>query len=262
MAKTDSSRRDPEEVKRMFGRVAPAYDVINRAMCGGLDVLWRRRLVKALTHKKCACGISRGACKCKPAARSGAKDSDSPPKYIDIACGSGDVALAVASANPNAKIVGADFCAPMLDIARAKTKKAGRTAQISYIEADCEKLPFDDCTFDGATISFGFRNFRDRPKCLREIARVLKPGARLCILEVARAGKLMGPVQAFFMGKVVPCVAGVFGGSRDDYVYLAKTTMEYPRDAEIEKMFSDAGFREFSVKKMGFGLVGISCGRK
>ncbi len=233
----DSKVREASSVKQMFSRVAPFYDFINRAMTFGLDIVWRKRLVRLLEL------------------------SNGDVRVIDIACGSGDVAIEIAKQNPNAKIVCSDFCVPMLEIAEAKfAKKYPNRAE--FKEADCEHLPFKNGLFDGATISFGFRNFRNRQKCLKEIARVLKTNGRLCILEVSRAEGFFRFAQKIFMGKIVPTIASVCGGIRADYEYLAKTTLEYPSPSEVEQMFVDAGFENVSTKKMAFGLVSITSGNK
>jgi len=241
MQKTDAEKREPDAVKGMFARVAARYDIINRAMCFGLDVLWRRRLAASLGEFP---------------------DGGAGTKFADIACGSGDVALEILKRYPKANVVCADFCAPMLAEAEAKISKTPHCARAEFAEADCESLPFAAASFDGATISFGFRNFRDRKKCLTEIARVLKPNAVLAILEVSRAGAVMRPLQNFFMCTFVPLAAAALGGNRADYEYLARTTMQYPSNAEVLKMFADAGFKNGGVRKMGFGLVAITYGRK
>ena len=227
----DTSKREPSEVKAMFGRVAKHYDLINRAMCGGLDVRWRKRLVKEVLTSSA--------------------DGDT---FLDVACGSGDVCAEILNQCPDVKVVGADFCPEMLKIAKAKCKNA------TFIEADCANLPFPENTFSGATISFGFRNFKDREKCLIEIGRALKPNAPLCILEVARASGVFEKLQNFFMMKIVPRVASLFGGTRADYEYLAKTTMEYPCESKIREMFINAGFDEVKTIKFVFGMVAITRG--
>ena len=236
----DPDSREENSVKKMFSRVAPFYDAANRAMTFGLDVLWRRRLVRAL--------FPRGAAGAKTGA--------------DIACGSGDVALEIAAKYPDAEIKCADFCKPMLEIAAKKFAKKRPYAKVEFVEADCENLPFGDAVFDGATISFGFRNFRNRPACLREIFRTLKPDARLCVLEVCRARGAFAAAQKIFMGKFVPLAASLCGGVRADYEYLAETTLAYPPREEIEKMFLDAGFESVSTRPMAFGLVAITAGQK
>jgi len=238
MAEADPNRRDAIGVKNMFARVAPVYDTVNRAMCFGLDILWRRKLARALSSSPDGEGLI----------------------FADIACGSGDVCIEIARRFPKAKIVGLDFCGPMLELAKKKAEKFGANA--GFAEADCENLPFPDNAFDGATIAFGFRNFRDRPACLREIARVLKSGARLAVLEVAKAPRITRAAQNFFMRKFVPTAAAVLGGNKKDYEYLAETTMSYPSAAEIEKMFADAGFENAKTRPFAFGLVAITSGEK
>ena len=227
----DTEKRNPSEVKAMFGRVAKHYDLINRAMCGGLDVRWRKKLAKEVLTSEA-----------------------NGNEFLDVACGSGDVCAEILNQCPNAKVIGVDFCPEMLKIAQAKCKTT------TFIEADCANLPFSENTFSGATISFGFRNFKDRARCLTEIARVLKPNAPLCILEVARANGLFEFLQKIFMTKIVPCVASLFGGTRADYEYLAKTTLEYPRESEIKEMFNNAGFDEIKTIKFVFGMVAITKG--
>ncbi len=233
----DASRREPDSVKAMFTRVAPFYDFINRAMTFGLDIIWRKRLVRALDLP------------------------EGETSVVDIACGSGDVALEVAGRYPLSKLTCSDFCAPMLEIARTKFDKKF-PSRAEFVEADCVSLPFDSNAFDGATVSFGFRNFKDRQSCLLEIARVLKPNAKLCILEVAKANGIFRVSQKFFMGKFVPFLASLCGGNKADYVYLAKTTLEYPNAEEVESMFARAGFENISTRPMAFGLVAITSGRK
>lgn len=223
----------------MFSRVAPKYDAINRAMCFGLDVLWRKALAKE-------------------ALLGGGQ------KILDIACGSGDVALEIAknSKEKNIKISALDFCPEMLDIAKEKFLKKMPNADVEFIQSDCENMPFESETFHSATISFGFRNFKNRPACLREIARILKKDGKICILEVARSPKIIEQAQNFFMEKVVPNIAALFGGIKEDYVYLAQTTRLYPSQREIEKMLHDCGFKNAKTKKFGFGLVALTVAQK
>lgn len=226
-------RRDPEDVKKMFSRVSAHYDKINRAMCGGLDGIWRGKLAQAAVENAGAGG-----------------------RILDIACGSGDVCAALLARDKTCRVVGADFCADMLEIAKKKCPDS----RAEFVEADCRHLPFGDSEFNAATISFGFRNFADRAACLAEIARVLKPRAPLCVLEVARAEGIFAPIQKFFMCKVVPQVARLFGGVKEDYVYLAKTTMDYPKRDEVEKLFSDAGFEQVATRTFAFGMVALTIG--
>ncbi len=252
MAKTNSDSREPEQVKALFSRVSRVYDAANRAMCAGLDSLWRKRLVGALRK-----GL--------PAESSGSAS------IIDVACGSGDVALETLFNIPGSSVVCADFCAPMLDSAKRKMSLADSkfpglkiSARAKFAEADCLSLPFENDSFDGATLAFGLRNFNDRRACLAEIRRVLKPGAKLHCLEVARVAKIFSPAQSIFMKWVVPAIGTLIGGNWDDYRYLGESTLKYPDNRGVEKLFLEAGFSEISIRPMMLGFVAITsaCAKK
>ncbi len=233
--------RKPEGVKNMFARVAKVYDPINRAMCFGLDILWRKRLVRTLLPpERRECGA----------------------KIIDVACGSGDVSLETLIAYPAAEVVGVDFCPEMLNAAKRKLSGSPHCARAEFMEADCEKLPFGGESFDGATLAFGFRNFNDRQKCLLEIFRVLKPGAVMAMLEVSRGSPFIRPIQKLFMCGFVPAVARMLGGDSRDYSYLGESAMSYPPKAEVESMFAEAGFCGIRTESMGFGMVAITSAKK
>ncbi len=235
-----AQKRDPNEVKEMFGAVAKNYDKINRAMCFGLDALWRKSLAKTAIGERL----------------------ENSPLVVDLACGSGDVCVELLKLDKTANVVGADFCPEMLEIAKEKIAKLELADRAKFLQADCENLPFENSTFDAVTISFGFRNFQNRQKCLGEIARVLKPNGRLAILEVSRANACLEFAQKIFMGTFVPTIASLLGGRKQDYTYLANTTMQYPFPKEVEKMFAEAGFENIKTKKFGCGLVAITTGTK
>ncbi len=236
----DFKQRNPDDVKNMFSEVSKNYDKINRAMCFGLDVLWRKKLAKIALSEK----------------------TDHTKKVIDLACGSGDVCLELAKADKSAEIVASDFCPEMLEIAKQKAIVANLDKRIIFQQADCQNMPFESNNFDVATISFGFRNFQNRQACLTEIARILKTGGRLAILEVSRANAFIEWAQKIFMCTIVPIIATIFGGNKESYKYLANTTMAYPYPKEIEKMFTDAGFENIKTRKLAFGLVAITTGIK
>ncbi len=220
----------------MFARVSRRYDLANRAMTFGMDVLWRKKLVDKLLD-----------------------GNPSGKKVLDAACGSGDVALEIARKFPGAEITATDFCEEMLEM--AKLKLSGfPSAKLEC--ADCSSLPFEDETFDAATMAFGFRNFKDRPACLRELFRVMKKNSKIRMLETSRAGFPLEGIQNFFMEKIAPTAASLCGGNRLDYEYLAKTTREYPEPQEVENMFREAGFLNVKTKRLGFGMVAIVSAEK
>ncbi len=236
----DPKLRDSESVSGMFARIAPSYDRINRAMCFGLDVLWRKKLVRSVKE----CVGSNGI------------------EILDCACGSGDVCLELSRSIPGASIIGIDFCPQMLAAAKEKAAKYAPNSKIEFLNGDCCALPFEDSRFDAATIAFGFRNFNDRRKCLEEIARVLKPDGLLAILEVARAGGIFAFFQRVFMCGAVPAIAKIFGGRREDYKYLAHTTMDYPHNPEVMRILESAGFSMVKIAPMAFGMVALNTAQK
>jgi demethylmenaquinone methyltransferase/2-methoxy-6-polyprenyl-1,4-benzoquinol methylase len=172
--------RRPEGVQALFGQIAGCYDLFNHLFSLGLDYTWRWRLVRCLE-----CHVSRA-----PDAR-----------VLDLATGSGDVALALQRRGWN--VIGADFCAPLLQKAKAKGVK-------ELAEADAHHLPFEAGSFDAVTIAFGFRNFQDRGRALEEIGRVLKPGGWLFILEFSQPYSWFRPLYRFHTRHLMPGVAGLF----------------------------------------------------
>lgn len=239
----DTKLRPENQVREMFARVAPHYDAANRAMCFFMDILWRRDLVKKALSNNASIG------------------ADSRIAVLDLACGSGDVACILAARLGNRGMVCAlDFCPQMLDIARRKA--ASKKLEIEFTEGDCAALPYPDNSFNALTLSFGFRNFRDRKKCLGEAVRVLKPNGVLAMLEVSKAPRALAFAQKTFMTRAAPAAATLLGANKADYLYLAKTTLEYPENREIKNMFLDAGFARADIFRKAFGLVAITRGVK
>jgi demethylmenaquinone methyltransferase/2-methoxy-6-polyprenyl-1,4-benzoquinol methylase len=227
---------DSAAVNSMFGRIAARYDLANRLLSGGRDVAWRRRLVSA---------ASRG----------------SPPDVLDLATGSGDVALALARALPDtSKIVGADFCAPMLR--EAERKRGSTLPQLTFREADALGLPFPDASFDVVTIAFGLRNFADRPKGLGEIRRVLRPGGRLLVLEFSQPFRAFRPIYLFYLRRVLPRLAGWVTGDRAAYSYLNDSIESFPGRDALAGELAAAGFSAVTAVPMTLGIVALHEGSK
>ncbi len=150
------SEEKAQAVRRMFSEIAPRYDLLNRLLSAGIDRRWRFIAVEAATERN-------------------------PRRILDLATGTGDMALLLKRLAPHSEVVGADFAPPMLEIARQKAKRLG--LEVSFQQADALALPFPEARFDAITIAFGFRNFADYDQALAELYRVLAPGGRLCILE-------------------------------------------------------------------------------
>jgi demethylmenaquinone methyltransferase / 2-methoxy-6-polyprenyl-1,4-benzoquinol methylase len=221
---------------QMFDRIAGRYDLLNRIISLGMDRGWRRKLVEALQ-------LGAGAA------------------ALDVATGTGDVALTLASAHPDARIVGLDPSAGMLEVGRTKVAAAGLTERIELTEGDAQDMPFGTDTFDGSCISFGIRNVPDRVQGLREMARVTKPGGRVCVLELGepRAGVLT-PFARFHVHQVVPRLGALLSGETE-YHYLQASIAAFPAPEAFCDIMRDAGLHEVSFTAFQFGAVNLYVGR-
>jgi demethylmenaquinone methyltransferase / 2-methoxy-6-polyprenyl-1,4-benzoquinol methylase len=216
----------------MFGRIARRYDLANRLLSGGRDVAWRRRLVAAV--------------------RAGA-----PREVLDLATGSGDVAFALSRALPAARIVGADFCLPMLEEAERKQRTAGGYDNVAFQPGDALALPFPAASFEAVTIAFGLRNLADRARGLAEMRRVLRPGGRLFVLEFSQPYAWFRPCYLFYLRRILPAFAGRVTGDRAAYVYLNESIESFPDRAALAAEISAAGFSAVKARALTFGIVAL-----
>lgn len=220
----------------MFDGIAKRYDVLNRVMSMGLDPHWRRETVKALSL-------------------SGAK------RALDVATGTGDLAIAMAKAAPGAEIVGVDPSEEMLAIGRVKVADLGLASRVRLASGECERLPFDDDSFDAVGISFGIRNVPDREAGLRELARVAKPGARVVVLELAEPRGLLSPLSRLYVHRVVPLVGAAVSGS-EEYAYLARSIAAFPEARVFAKVIESAGLVVRRVQPLTLGVVTLYVAEK
>ena len=220
-------------VNRMFDRIAGVYDPMNRAMTAGLDRRWRERTVERA-------------------------ELVSGDRALDVCCGTGDLALELARAvGPTGGVIGCDFSEPMLDIAR---EKAAGTTQVRFEWADALSLPYDDATFDAVTVGFGVRNLADLERGLAELARVLRPGGRLVILEITQPRR--PPLSWFFslwFDRLVPLL-GTLAGDRDAYTYLPQSVKRFPAPARLAEMMSAAGLERVRYLVLAGGIIAIHSG--
>lgn len=226
---------DPVAVNSMFGRIARRYDVANRLLSGGVDRWWRRRLVAAVRRT-------------------------APDDVLDLATGSGDVAFALSRGLPDqTRIVGMDFCQPMLDQAEAKKKAAtgGQYTNVTFRPGDGLNLPLADESVDALTIAFGLRNLADRHRGLTEMRRVLRPGGHLFVLEFSQPARWFRPLYYFYLNKVLPSIAAVVTGDRAAYVYLNETIGQFPDRAALAAEITTAGFSRVSATGLTFGIVAL-----
>jgi demethylmenaquinone methyltransferase/2-methoxy-6-polyprenyl-1,4-benzoquinol methylase len=213
----------------MFDRIATRYDLLNRLTSLGLDQSWRRAAVEALT----------------PPPR---------PSLLDLATGTADLALAVASRYRDAQVWGLDPGLRMLDLGRRKLRRDARAARIRLVGGDAERLPFAAASFDGVTMAFGIRNVPDRERALAEIARVTRPGGRLVILELTTpVGR--GPLARLarlHIRHVVPTLGAWLSGWRE-YRYLERSITAFPGPAQFSGTIAAHGWRDVRTRRLGFG---------
>jgi demethylmenaquinone methyltransferase/2-methoxy-6-polyprenyl-1,4-benzoquinol methylase len=235
----DASRK----VREMFTRIAPRYDLLNHLLSGQMDRRWRARVAAELQP------ILQ-----RPEAL-----------VLDLCCGTGDLAFSLAK-GAQARVVGADFSHTMLVRANEKSAAASSPAkhwQIPFFEADALRLPFADSSFDLVTTAFGFRNLANYQDGLREIFRVLKPGATLGILEFTEpAPGLVGNVYRFYCQKILPKIGGLISGDSAAYAYLPKSVARFFRPDELAGLMRQVGYSEVHYHLMTLGSVALHLGTK
>jgi len=224
----------------MFSGVAGRYDFANHLLSGGMDFLWRWRLARMVSE-------------CEPAT------------VVDLATGSGDVALAIAGATkPPPEIVGIDFCEPMLEIARRKKDRASGITdpqRISFRHGDILDLPLSDGFADVVTIAFGLRNLEDRARGLNEMHRILSPSAgTLLVLEFSQPVRCLRSLYYAYLTYILPHIAGLATGHPDAYRYLAGSIAGFPRHEDVTEELRGAGFQDITTHRMCGGIVCIHRG--
>lgn len=225
-------------IRDMFDAIAPRYDLLNRLLSFGIDRRWRRHAVGLLAV---------------------------PPggRVLDVATGTGDVALEIAARTPaSVQIVGADFTQGMLLQGLVKIARSPHAGRVHLVNAPCEALPHPDAVFDGVTIAFGIRNVVDREAGLREMQRVLRPGGRVVILEFSTpSNRFFGALYDFYFRRVLPRVGGLLS-RRSAYQYLPDSVLAFPARATFEEMMQNAGFSAVSHRDLTFGIATLYIGSK
>ena len=230
--------RKGEQIQAMFGSIASRYDLLNRLLSFGIDTRWRRFAVNLVKSPADGC-------------------------ILDIATGTGDMALEIAATTPSSvSIVGIDFCKEMIEIAAVKTERSKYAERISYAIAPCEAIPFPDGFFDSVTIAFGIRNLDNRIQGLREMYRILKTGGRVIILEFSTPrSKIIRIIYHWYFRRLLPIIGGLFSRF-DAYKYLPDSVLEFPAQAEFMHTMADAGFLNPIHYTRTFGIVSIYVGEK
>lgn len=225
--------QNPAKVRGIFSNIAGRYDLANHVLCGGLDVLWRARAARMVAAWQ-------------------------PRDILDLATGSGDLILAMQKALPQARIIGADFCPPMLAAAARKGLR-------SLVVADGTRLPFAGESFDAVTVAFGLRNMESWPGALREMFRVLRGGGHLLVLDFSMPRPPLAAIYRFYLHRMLPFAAGLLTGNRAGYEYLGESIESFPSGADMCRLIADNGFHSPRAMPLAAGIVSIytaqRCGR-
>ncbi|MEI6562240.1 MAG: ubiquinone/menaquinone biosynthesis methyltransferase [Verrucomicrobiota bacterium] len=217
--------QEPRFVQNLFGAIARRYDLANHLLSGGLDFFWRRRAARIVR-------------------------SWNPSRILDLATGSGDVALTLRRHCPQAHIVGADFCVPML-------REAVRKGSGPVVAADGLALPFAPESFDAVTVAFGLRNMASWPGALGEMRRVLRPGGHVLILDFSVPPPPLRALYRFYLHRLLPRFAGWLTGERGAYEYLGESIERFPSGQAMCALLESAGFAEPSAQPLSGGIVSL-----
>lgn len=228
----DSELGKKEQVAQMFDNISEDYDGLNRVISLGIDVSWRKKVVKLVGE-------------------------NNPQQILDIATGTGDLALMMSELNPE-KIVGLDISEGMLQVGRQKIAKANLSNKIKMIVGDSENIPFPDNTFDAITVSFGVRNFENLDKGLTEILRVLKPGGKFVILETSNPTKFpFKQGYKLYTNYILPIIGKLFSKDKVAYSYLSETANSFPFGKAFNNILQKNGFKNAKNIPVTFGVASI-----
>ncbi|MCQ4139874.1 MULTISPECIES: bifunctional demethylmenaquinone methyltransferase/2-methoxy-6-polyprenyl-1,4-benzoquinol methylase UbiE [Chryseobacterium] len=215
----------------MFDNIAPKYDLLNRVLSMKIDVMWRNTLVKWM--KK-----------------------DNPQEVLDVATGTGDLAIAVEKGT-GSKVIGLDLSQQMLNVGVIKIKKLKLDGKISMQKGDAEKLLYEDNRFDAVSVAFGVRNFENLTKGLAELRRVVKDNKSVYILEFSKVEGFMGPLYMFYFKNILPAIGRLVSKDNRAYTYLPDSVNAFPYGEKMRQILLDTGFKKVEYKKLSLGIATI-----
>jgi demethylmenaquinone methyltransferase / 2-methoxy-6-polyprenyl-1,4-benzoquinol methylase len=226
------------QVNAMFDSIARRYDFLNHFLSLGIDRLWREKAIQAIKH------------------------NIRPSQILDVATGTGDLAIAALKLDPS-KITGIDISERMLEIGRRKIEKMGLTGKISLVQGDSESIGFEDNFFDVAMVAFGVRNFRDPDLGLREMYRVIRKGGMIMVLEFSRPTSFpFRNIYKLYFLYILPLIGRLFSKDRKAYSYLPESVMNFPDNEVFLGMLAQAGFSLIKQKRLSGGVASIYTGMK
>ena len=220
------------QVEEMFDNIAPTYDLLNHRLSWNIDKYWRRKAINTLAANM---------------------TEDGTPRILDVATGTGDLALQMAKKMPKADITGIDISEGMLQIARQKAQKENRP--MTFAKEDCDALSYPDDSFDAVTAAFGIRNFQNLEKGLSEMFRVLKPGGMFCVLELTTPVTFpMKQLFHLYSNLILPLYGRYISNDTSAYSYLNKTIEAFPQGETMMQILKNTGFSETHFKRLTFGI--------
>ncbi len=229
----DSNLNKKEQVEQMFDTISGNYDGLNRVISLGTDIQWRKKVVRMVQDKN-------------------------PSAVLDIATGTGDLAIQFAETLQGAKIVGLDLSEGMLSVARKKIAKENYSCELSFIKGDSEALPFEDNSFEAITVSFGIRNFETLELGLSEIYRVLSPGGIFIILETSVPTRFPWKQGYHLYSKgILPIIGKIFSKDKVAYRYLSESASVFPFGEKLNNILRKIGFIEVENKPQTLGVATI-----
>ena len=222
-----------ERVEQMFDAIAPRYDLLNRVLSLGIDQRWRTQAIRLL-------------------------EDDRPQRVLDVATGTADLAIKAERLLHPREVVGVDLSAEMLRFGREKLEQKSLTSRITLQQADAEALPFPDGDFDAALVAFGVRNFEDLDAGLRDIARVLRPGGALVVLEFSQPRQTpVKQLYRFYSRHILPRIGGAISKNDGAYQYLPDSVAAFPDGPDFLARMEAAGYRDLLWKPLTFGIASL-----
>ncbi len=234
----DSRENKKQQVAEMFDDIAFRYDFMNRFLSAGIDVTWRKKAIEQLRNLR--------------------------PQYIlDVATGTGDVAILTHQMLNPVKITGIDISEGMLEIGRKKIEKLGLRNKVELLSGDSEIIHFPDDSFDAITVAFGVRNFQNLEQGLAEMYRVLRPGGKLVVLEFSKPKNLFfKSFYNLYMNYIAPGFGNLFAKNRSAYQYLNDSVQKFPEGQNFLKILEQKGYKSTFYQPLTFGICSVYCGSK
>ncbi len=233
-----SEAKKSAQIRQMFNEIAEKYDLYNHTLSLGIDRYWRKKGILSLKNI-------------------------APEKVLDIATGTGDLALEAYFRLHPETVTGIDISEKMMEIGKQKIAAAGLSGKIEFLWQDCSELSFDDNTFDAVTVAFGIRNFENLDKGLREILRVLRPQGKFMILELSVPEQfLIKQAYLLYSKYIMPIVGQLISGNKHAYDYLPKSIAAFPQNTELAAILQKNGFVEVTYKKLTGGICTLYTGLK